>query len=756
VVGDDDQSIYRFQGANVENMLGFADNYKNDLLTVVLTHNYRSIQPILDISKTIIDKNEDRLINNPGLELTKDLVSANDKIKHLAHKPIIQQYETQRQEMIGITQQVEKIIAEGIDPKRIGIIYKENKYGEEIAQYCKLLKLPYYSKRSLNILNIPFAKKIISILRYLSYEHDIPYSGDELLFEILHYDWFHIPPIEIARVSSEVAEKQFSKDKTSIRKLLVERSNLPARDLFTQNIHEGLKKASESIESLISKVLNVTLQTLFEAVIREAGILDFIMKSEEKIWLLQVLTCLFDFLKEETHRNPNLDLKQLIKLFNLMQSEKLSLPLVEVSGSDKGVNLLTAHGSKGLEFTYVFFAGCNANVWEKKRKPNGGYQFPDNIFTSLSPGRGDGADASDEEIRRLFYVALTRAEQHLSISYSSFNNDGKELESSMFIAEILDDHALQTEKVFIDEAAQAEFQILQLQNNYQPEIEKIEQEYVSSLLEKFVMNVTALNNYLRCPLEFYFKNLIRIPSPKNEATEFGSSVHYALERLFKKMQEDKNVFPPKEEFIKDFNWYMRRHRESFTKEQFDRRLEYGEEVLSNYYEKYLHSWNKIVVLERTIKNVVVNGVPLKGKLDKLEFTGKEVNVVDYKTGDVYKAMEKLKPPNEKQPDGGDYWRQAVFYKILLDHYNRDWQAVSSEFDFIEPDKKKNYRKEKIYINPEDITSVTHQIKTVWDKIQHHDFYTGCGKPDCHWCEFVKTNNMAVALHELATEPEEDI
>jgi DNA helicase-2/ATP-dependent DNA helicase PcrA len=756
VVGDDDQSIYRFQGANVENMLGFADNYKNDLLTVVLTHNYRSVQPILDISKTIIDKNEDRLINNPGLELTKDLVSANDKIKHLAHKPIIQQYETQRQEMIGITQQVEKIIAEGIEPKRIGIIYKENKYGEEIAQYCKLLKLPYYSKRSLNILNIPFAKKIISILRYLSYEHDISYSGDELLFEILHYDWFHIPPIEIARVSSEVAEKQFSKDKTSIRKLLVERSNLPARDLFTQNIHEGLKKASESIESLISKVPNVTLQTLFEAVIREAGILDSIMKSEEKIWLLQVLTCLFDFLKEETHRNPNLDLKQLIKLFNLMQSEKLSLPLVEVSGSDKGVNLLTAHGSKGLEFTYVFFAGCNANVWEKKRKPNGGYQFPDNIFTSLSPGRGDGADASDEEIRRLFYVALTRAEQHLSISYSSFNNDGKELESSIFIAEILDDHALQTEKVFIDEAAQAEFQILQLQNNYQPEIEKIEQEYVSSLLEKFVMNVTALNNYLRCPLEFYFKNLIRIPSPKNEATEFGSSVHYALERLFKKMQEDKNVFPPKEEFIKDFNWYMRRHRESFTKEQFDRRLEYGEEVLSNYYEKYLHSWNKIVVLERTIKNVVVNGVPLKGKLDKLEFTGKEVNVVDYKTGDVYKAMEKLKPPNEKQPDGGDYWRQAVFYKILLDHYNRDWQAVSSEFDFIEPDKKKNYRKEKIYINHEDITSVTHQIKTAWDKIQHHDFYTGCGKPDCHWCEFVKTNNMAVALHELVTEPEEDI
>jgi DNA helicase-2/ATP-dependent DNA helicase PcrA len=161
-------------------------------------------------------------------------------------------------------------------------------------------------------------------------------------------------------------------------------------------------------------------------------------------------------------------------------------------------------------------------------------------------------------------------------------------------------------------------------------------------------------------------------------------------------------------------------------------------------------------LERNIKGVAVNGVPLKGKLDKLEFNGKEVNVVDYKTGDVDKAKDKLKPPQEKIPNGGDYWRQAVFYKILLDNSNRDWNAISSEFDFIEPDKKKFYRKEKVYINPEDITTVKQQIKTTWDKIQQHDFYTGCGKPDCHWCEFVKTNNMAVALHELTAEPEEEI
>lgn len=200
---------------------------------------------------------------------------------------------------------------------------------------------------------------------------------------------------------------------------------------------------------------------------------------------------------------------------------------------------------------------------------------------------------------------------------------------------------------------------------------------------------------------------------------------------------------------------MNRNRESFTKEQFARRMEYGQEVLGNYYDQYLKSWNKVVAVERTIRNIVVQGVPLKGKLDKLEFNGKEVNVVDYKTGDIDKAKDKLKPPHEEDHHGGDYWRQAVFYKILVDHYEqKSWKAVSTEFDFIEPDKKKQYRKEKIVISPEDITTVTQQIKTVWQKIQDRAFYTGCGKPECHWCNFVKTNEMAIALHDLSDEEPE--
>ncbi len=748
VVGDDDQSIYRFQGANVENMIEFAGQFSNDLKTVVLTSNYRSTQPILDISKTLINRNQERLVTQlPGL--SKELLSSNSKINHLKHPPVLQEYNAVKEEMAGITQKIAVLLNEGIAPGRIAVIYKENKYGEELATYFRLKGLPVYSKRSINLLHDPFVNKLVNLLRYLNAEHDTPYGGDEMLFEILHYDFYMVPPIEIAKITVEVNTKKYNGEQTSIRKLLSDKSNAPAKDLFDTGLNQGLKNVSGIIEKLIAAVPNVTLQQLFEQIIQDAGVLSYIMQHPKKIALMQLLTAFFDFIKDETSRDPFLTLEGLINIIDLMESEDIALPMQQVSGSDKGINLLTAHGSKGLEFEYVFFAGVNASSWEKKRKPGGGYKLPDTMFSQA-------AAADDEELRRLFYVALTRAETHLFVSYARYKNDGKEMEPSMFIAEIQEQHPeFSTEKIAISEEELFEFQSLQF-SAQAPEIDKAEEDFITALLEKFVMNVTALNSYLKCPLQFYYQNLIRIPSGKNEATEFGSAVHHALERLFKKMQDGgQETFSSKEEMLADFTWYMRKHRENFTKEAFERRMEYGDEVLSNYYDKYIDSWNKVVAVERNIRGVVVNGVPLKGKLDKLEFTGKEINVVDYKTGDIDKAMPKLKAPNDKDPNGGDYWRQAVFYKLLIDNYQqKDWKVISTEFDFIEPDKKKEYRKEKIVITPADTETVKQQLTDTWNKIQARDFYTGCGKEDCHWCNFIKDNKLEIALHDLADEEEE--
>ena len=211
-----------------------------------------------------------------------------------------------------------------------------------------------------------------------------------------------------------------------------------------------------------------------------------------------------------------------------MIKENIRLPLVQVSGSDKGVNLLTTHGSKGLEFEYVFLAGCNASYWEKKRKPGGGYSMPDTMFAS-QPVFSD-----EEELRRLFYVALTRAEKYLYLSYSDFKVDGKPLEPSMFIAEIQDAYQINTSKEVLSKESISEFLFLQYQESITPKIEKIEAEFIERVLEKFVMNVTALNNYLKCPLQFYFNNLVRVPSGNLNQLSLGRLYIQRFSNFFNK------------------------------------------------------------------------------------------------------------------------------------------------------------------------------------------------------------------------------
>ena len=740
VVGDDDQSIFRFQGANIFNMEEYADSYKKDLLTVVLTKNYRSTQPILEISKGLISHNKERLINKiPGL--TKDLISSNKQISGITRLPLILEYETERAEMIHIVSQIEGLITAGVPPGKIAVIYKENKYGEELLSYFKLKNLPVYSKRNINLLEDPLIRQLLLLIRYLAsaHEHEVPFNGDEMLFEILHAGWFQIPAIEIATLTAEAY-----KEKISLRRLLNDKATRAPRDLFSPGPHPQLAAAAKTLETLISAVSNNTLQTLLENIFLETGLLQFAMQHPDKRKILEHLTGFFDFIKEENRRQPDLNLDRLVLHLDLMEDNDIDLPLIDVNGSVESVNLLTVHGSKGLEFTHTFFAGCNSHYWEKKGSRNRGFTFPDTMFEA---GVND-----DEELRRLFYVAMTRAETHLYISYSRFRNNGKEAEPSVFIEEIRSGFDLPLENPLLSENELSDFQFLLLKGEEPPRMERIEMDFINRVLEKFQMNVTALNNYLKCPLEFYFKNLIRIPSPKNENTEFGSAVHVALEKLFRNMQDNNNRFPGLSFFLSSFDSHMKEHRESFTRAQFSRRMEYGHIILPAYYEKYIGSWNKIVSIEKRFNSVIIAGVPLKGALDKLEFDGKQVNVVDYKTGNPDNAIPKTKGPTDKDPVGGDYWRQAVFYKLLVDNSPLGWKVVSTEFDFVEPDKKKNYRKEKIIISPQDEARVTEQITDTWAKIQNHDFYTGCGKEDCHWCNFVKTNKLDISA---VTAEEED-
>lgn len=747
VVGDDDQSIYKFQGANITNLKEFADKYGKDLQKVVLTKNYRSVQPVLDAAKNLIEYNQERLINIFP-DLSKDLVASNEALRLLHLPPVLRIYENEFEEHAHIVLQIKKLIAQGVTPGEIAVIYRQHQIGNELIQFLQQEEIPYYARYSINLLDDVFIQNIIQIMRYVAAELETPFSGEHYLFEILHYDFLGISPFRIAQICNEIAGYR-NKDSSekSLRGYLQKLVSENAQKLFADTEENSrLIQVANMLEDLMTNVFSNSLQNWFEKMINQSGLLAYILQSPDKFWLMKKLTGLFDYLKDATHRNPVMSLGDFVEQIDLLKKNSLRINLPQFSGSDTGVNLLTAHGSKGLEFEYVFLMAARNDIWEGKRAQNAGFRIPPNVVAQETP------QEKTEEIRRLFYVAMTRTKKQLYISYPENSNAGKLLQPSQFITEIhKQDNDLIVEKVKLTEADRLHFAALRFGLIKQPRLEEMNKAFIDRLLEHFTMNVSALNNYLECPLKFFYTTLIRVPAAKSEAAAFGTAVHRALSDFINTMMQDGNVYPSKDYLVNRFKMHLQNSREVFTKESLSRYMVHGMQVLEKYYTHYYvpPPVNDFIKTEYPLTNVMIGDVPVKGFADKIQFWNKDIVITDFKTGAYAKAKTRGEfdlPGSSKAPMGGNYWRQAVFYKLLAERLpGKDWHVQHIEFDFVEATDKDTFERKRLDITPEEMEQVTGQITDVWRKIQRHDFYTGCGKPDCDWCNFVRNQKIYEGL-----------
>jgi DNA helicase-2/ATP-dependent DNA helicase PcrA len=246
-------------------------------------------------------------------------------------------------------------------------------------------------------------------------------------------------------------------------------------------------------------------------------------------------------------------------------------------------------------------------------------------------------------------------------------------------------------------------------------------------------------------VSFYYETIFQVPTAPNDSLAFGNAVHYALEMLFKDMQlHPSHEFAPIELVIKNFEKSMYKQEEAFTEKQFPRRMELGRKSLTEYYIHYINTFNKTVSVEKMITNIEIDGVPMKGKLDKIEFDGNNCTVIDYKTGNPkHSVKESLAVPSDEHPLGGDYWRQMIFYKLLIDNYPFNaWKMAEGIFDFIEKNEDTDsFVRHKVLITPDDVKLVRAQIKDSYTKIMNHEFAKGCNEEKCQWCNFVKTNKV---------------
>jgi DNA helicase II / ATP-dependent DNA helicase PcrA len=759
VVGDDDQSIYRFQGASTENMQSMQKQYP-ELVTIQLRHNYRSYAEILDASENFVGRNTDRL------KKADEPLIAHHGNGHTMPKLIGLQ--NPRQEMIYIALEIKKLHDKNILPKEIAVLFTQNKDCLELAKYLHYLNIPYHTKSKKDLLCMPLSKSIIDIMRYANAECDTPFSGNLMLFQILHFYFFGIDALDIAKLNlqSNTAAKMRENISGSLREYLQGWSETVNTAQFKSAPAQKIIEVYNTLQHFITDAQNLNLFILFRDIVKKCGVYEYILAQPNKIDLIDELTALFAFIEEETRLQPEMKLADFITLLDIMKTNDIKTDYYKTLGKDNGVQLLTIHSSKGLEFEHVFIGGMMANRWENKLGGNKGLRIPPNVFDenykqTLLDKKVDEdkkKTADNEELRRLLYVASTRAKKEVTLSFYRKDAKDKEMPFSQFLLEFfpiekiienaIDDEAVST-------AMMAAVEPIGLISDTPLNVRLIEKEYIDEQLKHFVMSVSALNNYIKCPLHFYFVNILRVPNGLNENASFGSAVHTAFEFLYTDIQKNNNEFPAAEEFITVFKKDMFKRRETFTTEGYQAKLEYGEEILKNYYNEKLLQTNTIVSLEYNAE-VIWNGVPLKGFMDKLEFNGNDVNIVDYKTGkfDGAYATKNMRSPfnakGEKTNEGGSYWRQGAFYNLLLSlDKKNNWNPVSSEFVFVEPVKPNNEYKTKMYaIGANDVELVKEQVLDAWNKIQNHEFYTGCNEVECDWCSFVKQHSLQDKLDEV--------
>ena len=733
VVGDEDQSIYRFQGANVKNIDLFRTQYEQHLTTTVLTDNYRSSQPILDASRSLIELNEERIGN-----IDKFLLSKNPSYSAVTEMPVINWYNNPIQETVAIGNAIVKLHEQGVPYKEIAVLYRNHKHVEDLVKYFNAHGIPYNSKRKVNILTELLVKKLMTILKYISAELQKPYSGEHLIFEILNYDFYDIAPLDLAKVSVDIKNKRGAR----WRDFLMDESG-GQKELFDGQAGHGskaeIKRLASDLEYWIKEANNVTVPQLIERLIAKGGVLSYVMQADAKRWQMQMLRTFFDFVKEEAARNPDMTLKDFIERVELYQAADIPIEAMQVLHVPDSVNLMTLHGSKGLEFEHVFIIRAIDAEWIKKRSNSRDFGLGKILQKA-------GDESEIEEVRRLMYVGMTRAKKGLNISYYKKDLKEKEVNKLQFLAELEERAGL------VEVAGKAEdedilsFELQYYQYEETPEFELLDHDYLDVLLEKYTLSATHLNTYLKCPVTFYFNHVLKVPSAKSESASFGTAIHAALEELFKRYGDTK-VMPTEEEVIGFFDYSMFLNRDSFTEQGYKRHKEHGKQTLSKYYKHYLKEWEQesVYSIEKNLAHIELAGVPIKGKLDKILFDGNNAYVIDFKTGNFENAVKKCKPPKEDPKEGnyeetygGDYWRQMVFYHLLIDNYTeKSWKMHRGEMNFVEPDKHDNFHKEVFSIRPEDVDVVKAQIKDTYLKIKSHQFEKGCGEENCHWCNFVK-------------------
>jgi DNA helicase II / ATP-dependent DNA helicase PcrA len=725
IVGDDDQSIYEFQGARLHNLVDFYRDYEPVLEAVVLEKNYRSTQAILDAAKRVIDYNELRALPLLKLAGSKTLVASSGK--NWPEQPELRVFQDEFSELVWVLDEIERQIAAGTSPDEIAVIYRNNKHGERVATLMRERGIPFTAKKEVSVLDLSLIQQIVKLIEWVSAELRAPFESEGLLFAQLHAPYWNLKPLDLALL---LAHRRTKEEEQRLRVLLHD-SNFLAQSGARNR--ENITRAAEALEVLIAQAATMPILRFWNQLLNSAGILKWCLEQPDSVYWTQVVHTFTAWLEEEVRRMPSLSLGQVPSLIRSMHDLRLKVPLIQVAQTDNGVRLLTAHGSKGLEYETVFLIHCTKSSWiDGMSGSKNQFTLPSNITLS-------GEEDSLEAQRRLFYVAMTRAKRRLYLSFARRDLKLKDQQPAQFVTE--------TELLEIDQLVEKEAtgmaQILVMGQEREVIADIPKDELIRAFVENYTLSLSGLNQYLDCPLSFYYEKILRLPGVTSDAANFGTVIHSALDLYFQKRNAAKTPESVQWKQLQDiFKQEMARFQLSFSSPaDYRHKLEYGLNCLEGYYTENSPSWTHKSRQEVKLDRLTIDGVPVTGVIDRIDVLSPDhVRLVDYKSGVI--DNKDCAPPSEKAEFGGKYYRQGLFYKLMADASTTVPGTVSEVvFSFTEPNAKRKYQNNTINIDDDATQWMRTLVRTKYAEIQAQKFENGCGKPECAYCSMHITGQL---------------
>jgi len=625
VVGDNDQAIYRFRGASfgsfklfLERFTGWQEGQDSTPYRVALTENYRSTPNILRVAMQSIGMNE----TSP--EFPKKILQPN---KPEGERIRIVELESPEAEASWVADELERLHKAGRPWQHFAVLYRQHAHRDFLVEELSARKIPFVIAK-LSILDHPLVRDVLAYLSLIAKPYD-----DISCARVLAAPAWHFKPEDFVRLAERAAKKRG----TSLYDVLQAPQGVLPFDPSPSATEDLLEFLSNQRKTLKRRTAREILSDLVEwlEVLRRAGLQD-----------RKYVNQLFQFVKDWEPKSETRGLAEFLEYLDYFEQAGGTLSLEDEAPGD-AVQLMTVHGAKGLEFPQVFLVRVNSNAFPaRERSPL--FEFPVRLMKEELPQ----GDFHIQEERRLFYVALTRAEDRLTITTVS----EKKSKVPVFIEDLVMEPAVK-QRDLLQLAPKVKKPESALRNDHQPaspelfpsteeppkifsRIASWAEQYHRPAAEPLKLSSSAIDTYRKCPQQYAFSYLWSLKEGPRATLSFGSVMHTTIRRFVEQLR--KGVKLPFEEVqrIYETEWSSAGYEDDYQEAAYKKD---GLEQLKAFHASMLAAPPNILEQEKGFELPLENDVILIGRMDQVNALGhKEVEIVDYKTGKPKKDADARK------------------------------------------------------------------------------------------------------------------